>query len=83
MNSLIYSKFDINVELHKKYNGAKSSTYVANGTAFKVNLLRNFLSLFNFSSIIKIQYGTGSLEGYLSVDTVTVSEYSFSSFSFH
>jgi hypothetical protein len=25
------------LELHRKYNGAKSSTYVANGTDFKVN----------------------------------------------
>lgn len=83
MNSFIYSKFDVNVELHKKYNGAKSSTYVANGTAFKVNLLTNFLSLFDILSILKIQYGTGSLEGYLSVDTVTVSEYPLSSLSFN
>jgi hypothetical protein len=26
------------LELHKKYNGAKSSTYVANGTEFKVKI---------------------------------------------
>jgi hypothetical protein len=30
----------LRLELHRKYNGAKSSTYVANGTEFKVNKIK-------------------------------------------
>ncbi|CAF1642166.1 unnamed protein product [Adineta ricciae] len=48
------SILDIACQLHKKYDNSKSTTYVANGTDFK------------------IRYGTGSLEGYVSVDTVTI-----------
>ena len=45
-NSLSYSK------LHRKYNSAKSTSYVRDNRAFS------------------IKYGTGSVEGFLSRDTV-------------
>lgn len=47
---------DVACQLHHKYNHAKSSTYVANGTAFS------------------IQYGSGSMTGFVSEDTVTLGD---------
>lgn len=42
--------------LHSKYDATASSTYIANGTEFK------------------IQYGTGSLEGVISSETLTIGD---------
>lgn len=47
---------DVACQLHHKYNHAKSSSYVANGTAFS------------------IEYGSGSMTGFVSEDTVTLGD---------
>ena len=44
--------------LHAKYDSSQSSTYVANGTSFK------------------IQYGSGSMEGFVSKDLLTIGDLS-------
>jgi len=45
---------DIPCDIHSRYDGTKSSTYVANGTSFT------------------IQYGTGSMTGFLSQDILKI-----------
>lgn len=47
----------VRLELHRKYNGDKSSTYKANGTDFKVHLTGREKSIVILSSIDSIRYG--------------------------